>query len=328
MKNNIVIDLRLYNKFTGIGLVSKKIYQFLDKDKFNVIAISGEEQPDFIDPSILVYKLNSVFGILNNIKLYFFLLKIKPKYVIFPHYFVNTLIPKSIKTIAFVHDIMAISHKHQFWKSLPNFKALILKIYLKAVLKKTDIITPSNTVKNELLSYLNFNSIVIPNGSDYNIKNIQKQNIFLYIGNNRKHKNLPFLLNVFSKLENRLIVVNSEVKSTNDNIIIKSKINEDELKNIYSTSIALIIPSFCEGFGIPIVDAIKLKSKVFASKIDVFKEFYGLNITYFNPYNPDELKELISFNTKSSYINTFSNNADNLDIFNWNELKYYFKNLA
>ncbi len=329
MKNNIVIDLRLYNKFTGIGLVSKKIYQFVDKEKFNVIAICGDEQPDFIDPSIQFYKINSVFGFLNSIKIYFFLLKIKPKYVIFPHYFVNLFIPKSIKTISFVHDIMAISHKNQFWNSLPNFKALILKLYLKIVLKNTDIITPSNTVKKEILNYLNFNSIVIPNGSDYNFSKTSKRNYFLYIGNNRKHKNLPFLLNVFSKLENRLIVVNSEVKSFNDNIIIKSKISEEELKNIYISSIALIFPSFCEGFGIPVIDAIKLKSKVIASKIDVFKEFYGLNITYFNPYNSDELKEIISFNSSElSYTNRFSNNVDNLNIFNWSELNYYFNNLA
>ncbi len=328
MKSKIILDLRLYHKYTGIGLVSRKIYDFLEKDKINLIVISGNHEIDFLDKSVINYKIKGVFGIINFLKVYLLLLKIKPKYVIFPHYFVNPLIPKSVKVIAFVHDIMAISHKYQFWKVFPNLKAFILKTYLQFVLKNSDLIVPSYTVKKELLSYFNLNSVVIPNGSDFKFIQVNRQHNFLFVGNNRKHKNLSFLLKIFSELKSYLIVVNSEIKSTKDNVVIKSRINENELKNLYSTSTALIIPSFCEGFGIPIIDSIKLQTKVFASKIDVFKEFYGLNITYFDPKNSYELTTLIELYNKSLFFGSFSTNADSLNIFNWSELNFYFNKLA
>jgi glycosyltransferase involved in cell wall biosynthesis len=220
---------------------------------------------------------------------------------------------------------MAISHKDKFWNQFANFKAFVLKCYLKIVLKNADLLVPSNSVKNDLLKYFNFKSIVIPNGSDFTrFKQLQRSG-FLYVGNNRKHKNLSLLINIFSKINYQITLVTNPLKITNQNIHFKNEISNEELKLLYASSLSLLMPSFCEGFGIPIIDSIKVGTKVIASNIDVFKEFYGLNITYFNPDNEIDLKNILDIN--NNFVNTFTSKSDDLNIFNWDELKYYFKNL-
>jgi glycosyltransferase involved in cell wall biosynthesis len=323
-KECIVIDLRLFNEYTGIGLVSKKMYEYLQKEIFDIVVICSKDL-DFIDSTTEVIKIKGKYGLLNSLRLYNILLKIKPKCIIFPHYFVSAFIPKNVKIISFVHDIMAISHKDKFWNQFANFKAFVLKCYLKIVLKNADLLVPSNSVKNDLLKYFNFKSIVIPNGSDFTrFKQLQRSG-FLYVGNNRKHKNLSLLINIFSKINYQITLVTNPLKITNQNIHFKNEISNEELKLLYASSLSLLMPSFCEGFGIPIIDSIKVGTKVIASNIDVFKEFYGLNITYFNPDNEIDLKNILDIN--NNFVNTFTSKSDDLNIFNWDELKYYFKNL-
>lgn len=58
-------------------------------------------------------------------------------------------------------------------------------------------------------------------------------------------------------------------------------VTEEELKSLYSSSIAFIFPSIYEGFGLPILEALDSKTLVIASEIPAFTEFESKNILFF-----------------------------------------------
>ena len=326
MKEKLIIDLRLYNQFTGIGLVSKKMYQFIPRDIYDVIVIAKSEI-DFKYKEDDIIFLNGIIGLVNEIKLYYLFKKLKPKFVVFPHYFVSLFIPKGIQIISFVHDVMAITHRIFFWNRQIVLKSFILKTYLKFVLNRAVLIVPSNSVKNDVFKLFAKRAILIPNGSLYSRKaKNNSEDAFLYIGNNRKHKNLSLLIKVFAENDFKILIISSVKELNSCNITVKNNLSEDDLISEYRKSKCLIIPSFCEGFGIPIIDSLKLGTPVLVSKINVFKEFYGLNIGYFVPHEKEEL----IFNLERSEIKTsniFSVAIDNFSFFDWGELKYFLENL-
>lgn len=70
-------------------------------------------------------------------------------------------------------------------------------------------------------------------------------------------------------------------------------ISDDELKYCYKHSAGLIFASHVEGFGLPIVEAMKNKIKVFCSDIPIFREVGGEYPQYFNLQDPTNLTNLI-----------------------------------
>ena len=62
---------------------------------------------------------------------------------------------------------------------------------------------------------------------------------------------------------------------------------DDELAAIIAGARALLMPSFAEGFGLPVMEALELGTPVIASDLAVFREFAGDLPTYLDP--ADEL---------------------------------------
>ncbi len=328
MREKLVIDLRLYSEYTGIGLVTKKMYQYIPRSIFDVYVILNSEV-DFIHKEDKVYFVNGLYGIVSNYRVYLLLKKYRPKYIIYPHYFVGLFIPRDVNVVSFVHDIMAITHNKVFWDRFSALKSFVLSIYLKKVLKNATLLVPSRSVQREIKNLFAMKSYVIPNGTDMGvIKNKLGVSLdyFLFVGNNRKHKNLPFLIDVVSKSFFKLNVISKFLVSPIPNIILKSNLSESELLQEYSFAKGLIFPSFCEGFGIPVIDSLKLKTPVIISRIDVFKEFYGLDVRFFNPFDKEEL--LFNLNSlDQSRSRNFSLKLDELPLFDWSELRYFINNL-
>lgn len=66
-----------------------------------------------------------------------------------------------------------------------------------------------------------------------------------------------------------------------------------EMPGLFAAASALIFPSFCEGFGLPLVEAMAVGTPVLASDIPVFREV-GANVPlYFDPNNPQQLQKLL-----------------------------------
>ncbi len=134
------------------------------------------------------------------------------------------------------------------------------------------------------------------------------ENFFLYVGNAYPHKNLERLLEAFGGLEPKisnlkLLFVGGEdyfykrlknkVRETDleNKIIFYGPATREELTDLYQKALALVFPSLMEGFGLPAVEAMAQNSLVLCSDIPVFHEVLGEAALYFNPNNPEDIKD-------------------------------------
>jgi alpha-1,2-rhamnosyltransferase len=70
-------------------------------------------------------------------------------------------------------------------------------------------------------------------------------------------------------------------------------LSDGELRYCYGKARAVILPSLAEGFGLPVVEALSLGCRVWASDIPVFREVGGEYCLYFDLRSPQSLAELI-----------------------------------
>ena len=178
----------------------------------------------------------------------------------------------------------------------PN-NPLFFKYNIKQLKYVNKIITVSNKTKLDLLEYMQFDNTnvhVIHNPvnpsitkianesletfyNDYNINPYSDKIIFVGLARN---KNLYFALKIFEKLlttfpELELHLVGSKlnidkksgllIQKYINNIFIHHNINDLTLSYLYSMSKILLFPSFYEGFGLPLIEAMKCGSVVVAS---------------------------------------------------------------
>ena len=135
---------------------------------------------------------------------------------------------------------------------------------------------------------------IIPNGIPF-IADIAKNTIdskyLLLIGGNNSRKNNNFILNQILAIENLgyyIIVLSNNVSVfvNNSETVHPSVRNLDYIENedyysLIRNASALIYPSLYEGFGIPILEALCLKTPVICSDLPVFKESFSEGPIYF-----------------------------------------------
>ena len=86
-----------------------------------------------------------------------------------------------------------------------------------------------------------------------------------------------------------------------NNIIFTDFIDESQKWTLYQNAKALIMPSLYEGFGIPVIEAMKVNTPVLSSNIAPLKEVIQNNGFYFNPTKE---KELVNQLTKFEKLNS------------------------
>ncbi len=191
------------------------------------------------------------------------------------------------------------------------------------------IITVSNFTKNEILKYykkVDSEKIkVIYNGYNNSLykkifdneikKNVLKKYgidapFFLYIGRLEKKKNVQCLIEGFSifkennkEFSEKLVLIGNpgfgyddikyliEELGVSKNIIILGWVEEQDLPSIVNEAKAFIFPSFYEGFGIPILQAMACETPVLLSNIKVFHEIAQEAALFFDHFDPNDLSE-------------------------------------
>ncbi|WP_214228557.1 glycosyltransferase family 1 protein [Pedobacter sp. B4-66] len=129
---------------------------------------------------------------------------------------------------------------------------------------------------------------------------------FLSVGSIIERKNLLNICKAVQLLEKdnevNLVVIgkgSGKYKSEIDNFILKNNlsnkitflkdVNSADLPAIYSLSEALIYPSYFEGFGIPVLEALSVGVPVITSSVSCLPEAGGDAAFYVNPDKPEEI---------------------------------------
>lgn len=105
-------------------------------------------------------------------------------------------------------------------------------------------------------------------------------------------------------------------KTWNEKVIWLSNVSDSELKWLYNHATAYINPSFDEGFGLPIVEAINAKVPVILSDIAIFRELFS-DATFASPNDPVSWVRILHSLTNAEE----STSKKTFKIYSWDEVR-------
>lgn len=242
-----------------------------------------------------------------------FILPFKSGDVLFcPANITPIFVPKSKKLVVTIHDVAFLIYP----KSFSIFFRIYYKLIMPIVVKRADkIITVSEYSKKEIEKYYPIAKEkikVIYLGYDKAFKKLdttKKKKQLLYVGSINSRKNFVGVLKAFkflNKQEYRLLVVGNfstnflidendkeilEKAKQNQNIEFRSDVSNNELVEIYNESKLFIFPSFYEGFGLPVLEAMACGTPVVCSNSSSIPEVGGDAVVYCNPLDIEDIKE-------------------------------------
>lgn len=216
---------------------------------------------------------------------------------------------------------IVVIHDNLFWKYPQNYPSLWRK-YFTVLIKagidyRTEIVTTSNYSKDSLSDiFKNYHIKPIYQSSEKIFSNIKsaKKKYITHIGTFERRKDLLTLVKAFKKIndegysEFELVLAGPTFLNGNNkvyrevinyvneyglekNIIIPGYLSRNEIIKLYSQSIIYVFPSIDEGFGIPLIEAMRSGVPVICSDIEVFKEIGKNSILYFKVGNDNDLSE-------------------------------------
>jgi glycosyltransferase involved in cell wall biosynthesis len=157
--------------------------------------------------------------------------------------------------------------------------------------------------------------------------------LLLYVGGVAPHKNLSNLLAGFATVaplvpDLRLAVVGDPegggflsnyqdvVAQANADARLRGRVHftgfmaDDDLAALYSDALAVVQPSFSEGFSLPALEAITCGTPVLATRASATAEVAGAAGLTFDPYNPDDIgRQICRVATESAMLAELRRNA-------------------
>lgn len=228
---------------------------------------------------------------------------------------------KPIKKIVTIHDLIFMrfpqyysffDRKIHFWK------------FKKAAEQADLIIAISEQTKRDIIKFLKVPESkirVVYQGCHQSFKQIQSQEFLnsvrekfklpqkfiLNVGTIEERKNLLNIIKAIKETEIPLVVVGKKTKYFNkvEKFIIKHKLQNqifflenvsmEELAVIYKLAEIFVYPSFFEGFGIPVIEALFSGTSIITSNTSCLPEAGGKDSVYVDPHNSEDLKSKIFF---------------------------------
>lgn len=225
-----------------------------------------------------------------------------------------------VKIYSVIHDVVFMDLPKETTNGV--FDRVIKKHLLRRCLKKSEeVFTVSEFSRKRIAAFFGKSAdkvTVAYNGvpsateryAESHVLPAAKENYIVYCGNIKKHKGLHTLLRAFAKVREKddavslYIVGSAENHRTSDAEIMRyfdtpgvrftGRLDDESLYDVISRAKLLVQPSLYEGFGMPPLEALVLRTKPIISDIEVFREIYGdSDVCFFECENADELAEKI-----------------------------------
>lgn len=216
------------------------------------------------------------------------------------------------KIVTTIHDL-------NFWV-VPEFYEAGYKNYLpqKEMILKADIIVAvSHNTKKDLIDVFNVEESkiqVIHHGIEKTkLSNLPDQRIIeepylLYVGSRYKFKNFDKMLAAFhlvnKEYSNLKLVCTGMLFNTNEKKILSDlnilasvlhfSADDKTMAQLYRDAEMFVYPSYYEGFGMPILEAMVYECPVVLSNTSCFPEIAGEAGVYFDPHSVEDIVNKIS----------------------------------
>jgi glycosyltransferase involved in cell wall biosynthesis len=192
-----------------------------------------------------------------------------------------------------IHDLIHLRHPN------PLARMYARQMIGRAVRRSRRVLTVSEAVKREIVATFGCpqdHVVVTPNGVGAPFVahgRAAEGRYFLYVGNDKPHKNVDVLVDAFARIDGASLVLTGapfERFRTRDRVIVTGFVGNDELAALYRGAIALVMPSREEGFGLPALEAMACGSAVITSNAPALVEITGDAALHVEP-NVDALRD-------------------------------------
>lgn len=265
-----------------------------------------------------------------------------------------------IPTVYVIHDLIYEQFPEQLG-ILSKLKRLYLRYVVKTGLCRSKyVVAVSSYTKSEILRYYGEqfqNKIqvihegwehLLDNQEDKQTKiNIHFQEYLLYVGSSRGHKNLSRLILAMQQCANSLpnnvglVIVGNQrmftknqlqmienINSEREVVHLTGWVNDNDLAYYFKHAKALIFPSLCEGFGIPILEAYFHKIPLLLSNRSSLPEVAGDAAIYFDPTNINEIADTISqFAQTNNHTELIEKQNQRLTLYSWHKTATEISNI-
>lgn len=236
----------------------------------------------------------------------------------------------NVRQVGVIHDI---NFEH-FPQDIPPFARAYLRHFFPKFARKADtIITVSDYSKNDIIRTYSVDASkvhAIWNGvseafrplGDHECKAIrerltQGKEYFLFVGALHPRKNLNRLLEAFAlfkaetKAETELVIVGSELwthpafattvpDTLKDSIHFTGHLSLHELTEVMAAAKIFTFVPYFEGFGIPLVEAMRCGTPILAGNLTSLPEVAGDAAVYCDPFDVSDIaQQLIALNASS-----------------------------
>ncbi len=283
------------------GGISSMLYQILknlNSQELNLILYNRNLKKIFNNQNIKIKnKTKRVFEILRRIDF-------NDGEIFHSTYYRSLRNKKNTILISTFYDFI-----HEYYRK--DFKSNILIYFKKEVAKQSDIIhCISENTKNDLLNiygnkFENKCRVIYPFISDDYLKlNLETKNQILYVGGRQEYKNFNSVVMAISKIKNyKLKIVGGGILNNNEKLFLNNYlgdryehvgfISNKKLNIEYNKSKCLVYCSNYEGFGIPIIEAMKSGCPVIVKKGSSIDEVVNNSGLMLKTASPTEIAEAI-----------------------------------
>ena len=231
-----------------------------------------------------------------------------------PRHHLPLLMPSSTRTIVTIHDLV--------WKRFPDTMQRknywLERIMMGRSLKKADrVICVSHFTAKELVHFYpkcsNKTTVIYEGATEIDVQGSITRRFsepyLLFVGTMEPRKNLKRLLEAFAVSEVspvKLVITGAsgwggvEIESwisnlgLHDSVVNLGYVSDLELDDLYQHATALVMPSLYEGFGLPVVEAMKRGTASIVSRGTSLEEICGPAALIVNPYSTQEIANALA----------------------------------
>jgi len=307
------VDCRYYHNGLILNSIEVNNFNRLKKnDYFNNIKAFIRDKVPYSYEIQWLYKKNQINKVIksSNFDIYH-----EPNFISYP---------SKCKTINTIHDLSWINFPAYHPKSRVNF----MNKHIKETIKKSSrLIVDSNFVKKELVNNFDINhekiDVIHLASTMSNIKPIKPKHIFfnnnrnnsyiLFVGTLEPRKNLNNTIDAYIKLPKEIknqypliiaggygwnfskVLEKIKLLSITENIIHLGYVSKNELCYLYKYAYCFIYPSFYEGFGLPVIEAMSLSTPVITSINSAMDEITQNSAIKVKPEDINDISSKLKF---------------------------------